>query len=154
MNRVSLNYVSILSSKLPKYSVHFCYINLYSGYICKYECTLLIYYIASATVPESDITDEKGSSHLTNGRAKNGSSVHLLDEPVMVNAEDMEGTGTTLNAKRDDVVISVVQPSASANADISKYTKINSPKNQRSFQNANVAVSISPSHSSHLKLFK
>ena len=105
-------------------------------------------------MPESDITDEKGSSHLTNGRAKNGSSVHLLDEPVMVNAEDMEGTGTTLNAKRDDVVISVVQPSASANADISKYTKINSPKNQRSFQNANVAVSILPSHSSNLKLFK
>ena len=106
-------------------------------------------------MPESDITDEKGSSHLTNGRAKNGSSVHLLDEPVMVNTEDMEGTGTTLNANRDDVVISVVQPSASANADISKYTKINSPqRSQRSFQNANVAVSILPSHSSNLKLFK
>ena len=124
------------------------------NYICKYECLILIYYIASATVPESDITDEKGSSHLTNGRAKNGSSVHLLDEPVMVNTEDMEGTGTTLNANRDDVVISVVQPSASANADISKYTKMNSPSNQRSFQNANVAVSISPLDSSNLKLFK
>ena len=128
--------------------------SFYAGYIRKYERKPLIYYIASATVPESDITDDKGSSHLTNGRAKNGSSVHLLDEPVMVNTEDMEGTGTTLNANRDDVAISVVQPSASANADISKHTKTNSPSNQRSFQNANVAVSISPSHSSNLKLFK
>jgi hypothetical protein len=93
-------------------------------------------------VGEVDIEDEK-SNYMTNGRAKNGSSVHLLDAPVIVNTAALEGTGTTLNAKRDNISISLVQPSASANADISKHTKMNnSPSHQRSFQRANVAVSI------------
>ena len=78
---------------------------------------------------EVDVIDEK-MNHLTNGRAKNGSSVHLLDAPVMVNTADMEGTG------------SIVQPSASASADISRHTKMNSPSHRPSFQSSHVAVSI------------
>jgi hypothetical protein len=88
-----------------------------------------------------DISDEK-SNHMTNGRAKNGSSVHLLDAPVIIDTADLKGTGTTLNAKRDDISIFLVQPSASAYADISRHTKMNSPSHQRSFRSANVAVSI------------
>lgn len=91
-----------------------------------------------------DITDEK-SNHMTNGRAKNGSSVHLLDAPVIVNTADLERTGATLNTKRDAISISLVQPSASANADISKHSKMNSPSHQRSYQRANVADAISSS---------
>ena len=80
---------------------------------------------------------------MTNGKAKNGSSVHLLDAPVIVSSADLEGTGTTLNANRDDTTICLVPPhSASANADISKHSKMNSPSHQRSFQNTATGVSI------------
>ena len=90
--------------------------------------------------------DDDKKNHLTNGNAKNGSSVHLLDAPVIVNTEDsMEGTGTTLNANnRDDISISLVPPSASSNTDISRHSKMSSsPTHQRSFQNTNTGVSIS-----------
>ena len=89
---------------------------------------------------EPDFTDEK-NNYMTNGKAKNGSSVHLLDAPVLVNTEDLEGTGSTLSAKRDDISISLVQPSASAYADISRHSKY-SPSHQRLFQKTNTAVSI------------
>ena len=82
---------------------------------------------------------------MTNGKAKNGSSVHLLDAPVIVNTEEsMEGTGTTMNANnRDDISISLVPPSASSNTDISRHSKLSSsPSHQRSFQNTNTGVSI------------
>lgn len=94
--------------------------------------------LPSATSQKED--DQR--NHLTNGKAKNGSSVHLLDAPVIVNTEGLEGTGTTYNANRDDSKMSLVQPSASANADISRHSKINSPSHQRSFQNTNMGVSI------------
>ena len=61
---------------------------------------------------------------------------------MIVNTEDLEGTGSTINANRDDTKISLVQQSASANADISRQSKMNSPSHQRSFQNTNSGVSI------------
>ena len=98
----------------------------------------IVYYKASATSQKED--DPR--NHLTNGKAKNGSSVHLLDAPVIVNTEDLEGTGSTYNANRDDTKISLVQTSASASGDISRHSKMNSPSHQRSFQYTNTGVSI------------
>ena len=107
----------------------------------------IFYSKASATSQKEN--DQR--NHLTNGKAKNGSSVHLLDAPVIVNTEDLEGTGTTINANRDDTKISLVQTSASASADISRHSKMNSPSHQRSFQYTNTGVSI-PIFSFYLKL--
>jgi hypothetical protein len=97
-------------------------------YILKLIC-FIVYFQASAT----DQKEDDQMNHLTNGNAKNGSSVHLLDAPVIVNTEDLEGTGSTINANRDDTRISLVQTSASASADISRHSKMNSPSHQRSY---------------------
>ena len=68
-------------------------------------CSKLLSYTYTSEFKEGfvggDSTGKRGMP-MSNGGANNGSSVHILDVPVIVSTADGEGTGSTLNAKQEE----------------------------------------------------